>query len=73
MPQSKEFKVKVGDVVRIKDVSSNKESHRGLICLVLKVEKPIMCPGSGDVCVIQTTTEQLRYHEGRLELINAIH
>ena len=64
--------MKVGDVVRIKDISSNKESHRGLICLVLKVEKPVMCPGSGDVCIIQTGTKRLRYHEGRLEVINAV-
>ena len=60
----------VGDVVRIKDISANKESHRGLICLVLKVEKPVMDKASGDVCVIQTGTKRLRYHEGRLEVIN---
>ena len=60
----------VGDVVRIKDISSNKESHRGLICLILKVEKPVMCPGSGDVCIIQSGTKRLRYHEKRLEVIN---
>ena len=65
--------MKVGNVVRIKDISSNKESHRGLICLVLKVEKPVMCKGSGDVCIIQTGTKRLRYHEGRLEVINAVH
>ena len=65
--------MKVGDVVKIKDISSNKESHRGLICLILKVEKPVMCPGSGDVCVIQSGTKRLRYHEKRLEVINAIH
>lgn len=63
----------VGDVVRIKDIRSNKESHRGLICLVLKVEKPVMDKSSGDVCVIQTGTKRLRYHEGRLEVINAVH
>ena len=65
--------MKVGDVVKIKDISSNKESHRGLICLILKVEKPVMCPGSGDVCVIRSGTKRLRYHEKRLEVINAIH
>ena len=63
----------VGDVVRIKDISANKESHRGLICLDLKVEKPVMDKSSGDVCVIQTGTKRLRYHEGRLEVINAVH
>ena len=65
--------MKIGDVVRIKDISANKESHRGLICLVLKVEKPVMDKSSGDVCVIQTATERLRYHERRLEVINAVH
>lgn len=65
--------MKVGDVVRIKDISSNKESHRGLICLVLKVEKPVMCKGSGDVCIIQSSRKRLRYHEGRLEMVNAVY
>ena len=65
--------MKVGDVVRIKDISANKESHRGLVCLVLKVEKPVMDKSSGDVCVIQSAQKRLRYHEGRLEVINAVH
>ena len=65
--------MKVGDVVKIKDISSNKESHRGLICLVLKVEKPVMDKSSGVVCVIQSGTKRLRYHEGRLELVNEVH
>ena len=65
--------MKKGDVVRIKDISANKEKHRGLICLFLEVEKPVMDKSSGDVCVIQSTNERLRYHEGRLEVINAIH
>ena len=59
-----------GDVVRIKDISANKESHRGIICLILKVEKPVMDKSSGVVCVIQSGTKRLRYHEGRLEVIN---
>ena len=65
--------MKIGDVVRIKDISANKESHRGLVCLILKVEKPVMDKSSGDVCVIQAATERLRYHERRLEVINAVH
>ncbi len=65
--------MKIGDMVRIKDSLNNKKEHRGLICLILKVEKPVMCPGSGDVCVIQSGTKRLRYHESRLELINAVH
>ena len=64
--------MKTGDVVRIKDMSSNKESHRGLVCLVLKVEKSAMILDS-KVCVIQSATKRLRYHEKRLELINEIH
>ena len=63
----------IGDVVRIKDISANKDEHRGLICLVLDVEKPVMDKSSGDVCVIQSATERLRYHEGRLEVINTVH
>ena len=65
--------MKVGDVVRIKDSLNNKREHRGLICLVLKVEKPVMDKSSGDVCVIQSATQRLRYHERRLEVINAVH
>ena len=65
--------MKIGDVVRIKNISANKEKHRGLICLVLEVEKPTMDRNSGLVCVIQSTNKRLRYHEGRLEVINAIH
>ena len=65
--------MKVGDVVRIKDISANKESHRGLICLILKVEKPVMDISSGDVCVIRSTNKRLRYHERRLEVINDVY
>ena len=66
--------MKAGNMVRIKDISANKESHRGLICLVLKVEKSYYHGNyQGLVCEIQTVKERLRYHEGRLELINAIH
>jgi len=65
--------MKPGDIVKIKDISANKESHRGLICLILKVEKPVMDKSSGVVCVIQSGTKRLRYHEGRLEVINAVH
>ena len=57
----------VGDVVRIKDVSTNKKEHRGLICLILEVENIL---GDGLVCIIQTGTKRLRYHEVRLEKIN---
>ena len=65
--------MEIGDVVRIKDISANKESHRGLVCLILKVEKPVMDKSSGDVCVIQSATQRLRHHERRLEVINAVH
>ena len=66
--------MKVGDVVRIKDSLNNKKEHRGLICLVLKVEKSYY-HGSyqGLVCIIQSTRKRLRYHEGRLEVVNGIH
>ena len=64
--------MKPGDVVRIKDISANKENHRRLICLVVKVEKSAMILDS-KVCVIQSSTERLRYHEKRLELINGVH
>ena len=61
-----------GDVVKIKDISANKESHRGIICLVIKVEKSSMFLDS-KVCVIQSATKRLRYHEKRLEVINEVH
>ena len=62
--------MKVGDVVRIKDIRNNKEEHRGLICIILEIEKPVMDKSSGVVCVIQSATKRLRYHEGRLEVIS---
>ena len=66
--------MKAGNIVRIKDISVNKESHRGLICLVLKVEKSYYHDNyQGLVCIIQSAQKRLRYHEGRLEVINAIH
>ena len=66
--------MKVGDMVRIKDNLNNKKEHRGLICLVLKIEKSYY-QGSyqGLVCIIQSGRKRLRYHEGRLELVNAVH
>ena len=66
--------MKIGDVVRIKDISANKEAHRGLVCLVLKVEKSYHHGNfQGLVCVIRSARKRLRYHEGRLEVVNAVH
>ena len=66
--------MKAGNIVRIKDIDANKKSHRGLVCLVLKVEKSYYHGiYQGLVCVIQSARKRLRYHEGRLEVINAIH
>jgi len=66
--------MKIGDVVRIKDSLDNKKEHRGLICLVLKVEKSYYHGNfQGLVCVIRSVRKRLRYHEGRLEVINAVH
>ena len=66
--------MKVGDVVRIKNISVNKEMHRGLVCLVLKVEKSYYHGNfQGLVCVIQSARKRLRYHEGRLEVVNGVH
>lgn len=66
--------MKAGDIVRIKDSSNNKKEHRGLICLVLKVEKSYYFGNyEGLVCVIQSNRKRLRYHEGRLEVVNAIY
>ena len=62
--------MKPGDLVRIKDNQYNSANHRGLICIVLKVEKSVREPNSGLVCVIQSATERLHYHEARLELIS---
>ena len=62
--------MKPGDSVRIKDNKYNSANHRGLICIVLKVEKSVRDPDGGLVCVIQSDTERFCYHEGRLELIS---
>ena len=65
--------MKVGNIVRIKDIDANKKSHRGLVCLILKVEKSYYHGNyQGKVCVIQSVRKRLRYHEGRLEVINEI-
>ena len=50
--------MKPGDLVRIKDNQYNSAQHRGLICIVLKVEKSVREPDSGLVCVIQSATER---------------
>ena len=53
--------MKVGDVVKIKDISANHRRHVGKIGIVIRID--------GAICVMQTATKRLRYHEGRLEVI----
>jgi len=58
--------MKPGDVVRIRDIDANKEMHRGLICLVISIQRyRYHC-----VCILQNGSQRLGYHEERLEKIN---
>ena len=65
--------MKIGDVVKIKDISANHRRDVGKIGIVIRIDKPVMDRDSSIVCVMQTSTERLRYHEGRLEVINGVH
>jgi hypothetical protein len=62
--------MKIGDVVKIKDIDANHPRDVGKIGIVIRIDKPVMDRNSGVVCVMQTPTERLRYNERRLELIN---
>lgn len=59
--------MKIGDIVRIRDIDANKEMHRGLICLVISIQRlsDYHC-----VCILQNGSQRLGYHEERLEKIN---
>ena len=66
--------MKVGNVVKIKDIKANKKTDVGKIGIVIKIKKSYYFGNyEGLVCNIQTPTESLQYHEGRLEVVNAIH
>ncbi len=66
--------MKVGNVVKIKDIKANSEKDVGKIGIVIKVKKSHYYGNyEGLICYIQTSTETLQYHEGRLEVVNAIH
>ena len=64
--------MKIGNVVRIKDIEANRQSDVGKIGIIIKVYEGLY-DQPGSVCDIQTPKEKLHYHEGRLEVINAIH
>ena len=61
--------MKAGDLVKIKDMVHNLQSHRNLKCIVLKKRKARFGE-YGLVCKIYTGKEILEYHEERLEVIN---
>ena len=66
--------MKIGDVVKIKDIKANSRNDVGKIGIVIKVKKSYYFGNyEGLVCDIKTPTEALQYHEGRLEVINAVH
>ena len=64
--------MKIGNIVKIKDIDANHPRDVGKIGIVIKVYKGLYGQ-SGSVCDIQTPKEKLHYHEDRLEVINAIH
>ena len=64
--------MKVGDVVMIRYITENRKEDRGKIGIVIKHSKaPYRSPGY--VCTLKTSTQILKYHEGRLEAINELH
>ena len=60
--------MKVGDLVKVKHIEANMLKHRGKIGIVISIEKNAFNQ-PGFVCRFHTGSEQLRYHEGRLEVI----
>ena len=63
--------MKVGNIVRIKNIEANHARDVGKIGIIVKVYKGLNNQ-TGSVCDIQTPKEKLHYHEGRLEVINEI-
>ena len=65
--------MKIGSLVKVKDSKANCEKDIGKVGIIIKVKKSYYYGNyEGLVCNIQTATETLRYHEGRLEVINEI-
>ena len=63
--------MKIGDVVKVKDIDANHPRDVGKIGIVIKIfDRVGLYEQLGHVCRFYTGTEKLTYHEGRLEVIN---
>ena len=66
--------MKIGDVVKVKDIAANHPRDVGKIGIIIKIfDRVGLYEQLGHVCRFYTGTEKLTYHEGRLEVINGIH
>ena len=64
--------MKVGSLVKVKEVTSNHDQDRGKIAIVISIR----LNEHGQVCKLHFFDHDFRfneYHEGRLEVINAVH
>ena len=66
--------MKIGDVVKVKDIDANHPRDVGKIGIIIKIFNRVgLYEQLGHVCRFYTGTENLTYHEGRLEVINELH
>jgi len=64
--------MKLGDVVKVKDIDANHSRDAGKIGIIIKTfERVGLHKQPGYVCRFYTGTEKLNYHTCRLELLNA--
>jgi hypothetical protein len=63
--------MKVGDVVKVKDIDANHPKDVGKIGIIIKIFDRVGVDWQpGHVCRFYTGTEKLNYHTCRLELLN---
>ena len=63
--------MKIGDVVKVKDIPANHPRDVGKIGIIIKIfDRVGLYEQLGLVCRFYTGTQKLTYHEGRLELLN---
>ena len=67
--------MKVGDIVKVKDIDANHPRDVGKIGIIIKIFDRVGVDKQqkwqpGHVCRFYTGTQKLNYHECRLELLN---
>ena len=64
--------MKIGSLVKVKEITANHDQDRGKMAVVISIR----LNDHGQVCKLHFFDHNFRfneYHEGRLEVINAIH